>query len=303
MHEIHPASLELSFSIEENQIMTAGNQAAQKRKMFLGGAIDPISGKRTDSDIIYDADNLTTHGIIVGMTGSGKTGLGIVMLEEALAIGIPCLILDPKGDMGNLLLNFPSFSPENFLPWINESEVKSSGIDLDQQAIQISANWRSGLEGWGIGKERMQKLAASAGYAIYTPGSVSGIPINVVGSLIAPRLDWSQPSQAEIARDEIEGLVSSLLVLARVEDDPISSPEHILLANHLLLDNNPHGSTVQHCKRCSSELCLRYRWQISRTIHQCRHFRNKFQWIDCCSFYDRFTHFFTRTTDCCSYLL
>lgn len=211
--------------------MTARNQAAQKRKMFLGGAIDPISGKRTDSDVIYDADNLTTHGIIVGMTGSGKTGLGIVMLEEALTIGIPCLILDPKGDMGNLLLNFPSFSPENFLPWINESEVKSSGIDLDQQAIQTAADWRSGLEGWGIGKERMQKLAASAGYAIYTPGSVSGIPINVVGSLIAPRLDWSEPSQAEIARDEIEGLVSSLLVLARVDDDPISSPEHILLAN------------------------------------------------------------------------
>ena len=129
--------------------MTARNQAAQKRKMFLGGAIDPISGKRTDSDVIYDADNLTTHGIIVGMTGSGKTGLGIVMLEEALTIGIPCLILDPKGDMGNLLLNFPSFSPENFLPWINESEVKSSGIDLDQQAIQTCCQLEVGARRMG----------------------------------------------------------------------------------------------------------------------------------------------------------
>lgn len=200
-------------------------------KMFLGGAIDPASGKRTGSDIIYDARNLTTHGIIVGMTGSGKTGLGIVMLEEALAAKIPCLILDPKGDMGNLLLNFPSFSPADFLPWVNEAEAKSNGISLDQLAAQTSASWKSGLEGWGIGPDRMQKLADSAGFAIYTPGSASGIPINVVGSMVAPKLDWSNSTQAEIGRDEIEGLVSSLLVLARIDADPISSPEHILLAN------------------------------------------------------------------------
>lgn len=205
--------------------------AIELGKMFLGGAIDPVSGKKTGSDIIYDARNLTTHGIIVGMTGSGKTGLGIVMLEEALTSKIPCLILDPKGDMGNLLLNFPSFSPGDFLPWVNEAEAKSNDISLDQLAAQTSASWRSGLEGWGIGPDRMQKLADSAGFAIYTPGSASGIPINVVGSLVAPKLDWSVSSQAEIGRDEIEGLVSSLLVLARIDADPISSPEHILLAN------------------------------------------------------------------------
>ena len=211
--------------------MAEESQTAQPGGMFLGGEIDPVSGKRMEKDIIFDARNLTTHGIIVGMTGSGKTGLGIVVLEEALASKIPCLILDPKGDMGNLLLNFPSLSPGDFLPWINESLAKSSGIEPDELADKTAASWRAGLEGWGIGPDRMQKLADSAGFAIYTPGSVSGIPLNVVGSLIAPRLDWSDSSQAEIARDEIEGLVSSLLVLAKIDSDPISSPEHILLAN------------------------------------------------------------------------
>ena len=205
--------------------------SGRRGEMYLGRGIDPASGRSTDSEVIYDARNLTSHGIIVGMTGSGKTGLGIVMLEEALASGIPCLILDPKGDMGNLLLNFPSLSPSDFLPWIDPAEARRRGIELEQLAMETAAGWRSGLEEWGIGPKRMQELAESSHYVIYTPGSVSGIPVNVVGSLIAPRLDWSVSSQAEIGRDEIEGLVSSLLVLARIDADPISSPEHILLAN------------------------------------------------------------------------
>jgi len=200
-------------------------------KLFLGGAIDPGSGKSTGEDVIYDPRNLTTHGIIVGMTGSGKTALGIVMLEEALISGIPCLILDPKGDMGNLLLNFPSFSPDDFRPWVKEEEARKKGLEIDQLAGQTSANWKSGLEKWGIGPDRMRMLSAAAQFTVYTPGSCTGIPINVVGSLVSPKLDWSIAAQAEIARDEIEGLVSSILALAKIDADPISSPEHILLAN------------------------------------------------------------------------
>ena len=200
-------------------------------KLFLGQVIDPGSGKSTGEDVVYDSRNLTTHGIIVGMTGSGKTALGIVALEEALLSGIPCLILDPKGDMGNLLLNFPSFSPDDFRPWINEEEARNKGLEIDQLASQTSENWKSGLERWGIGPDRMRKLSAAAQFTIYTPGSSTGIPINVVGSLASPKLDWFVAAQAEIARDEIEGLVSSILALAKIDADPISSPEHILLAN------------------------------------------------------------------------
>ena len=200
-------------------------------KLFLGQVIDPGSGKSTGEDVVYDSRNLTTHGIIVGMTGSGKTALGIVALEEALLSGIPCLILDPKGDMGNLLLNFPSFSPDDFRPWINEKEARNKGLEIDQLASQTSENWKSGLEKWGIGPDRMRKLSAAAQFTIYTPGSSTGIPINVVGSLASPKLDWFVAAQAEIARDEIEGLVSSILALAKIDADPISSPEHILLAN------------------------------------------------------------------------
>jgi Helicase HerA, central domain len=207
------------------------NAIDQPGKFFLGGVIDPVSGKRTGDNVFYESRNLTTHGVIVGMTGSGKTGLGIVILEEALISGIPCLIIDPKGDMGNLLLNFPSFFSEDFRPWLNVAEAGRSGIGLDQLANQTSANWKSGLDGWGIGADRMRTLGTSADFVIYTPGSSSGIPINIVGSLASPDLDWSTPIQAEIARDEIEGLVSSLLVLAEIDANPISSPEHILLAN------------------------------------------------------------------------
>ncbi len=201
----------------------------QKRgEMFLGEIIDATSGDRTDEAVMYESHHLTTHGVIVGMTGSGKTGLGMVALEEALLSDVPCLIIDPKGDMGNLLLNFPSFSATDFQPWVDEGEARRKGQTVEELASATADMWKSGLEGWGIAGDRLRQLGMGADFQIYTPGSVSGIPLNIVGSLAAPDLDWAV--HVETIRAEIEGFVSSLLVLAGVEADPVSSPEHILLS-------------------------------------------------------------------------
>jgi len=193
--------------------------------LFVGAYIN-AQGDR-DETLIIDAPDLTTHGVIVGMTGSGKTGLAIGLLEEALISGIPCLVIDPKGDMGNLLLNFPEFSPDDFRPWIDEGAARREGLSPDELATQTAAQWRDGLASWDITGERLHRLKAAAPITIYTPGSQAGTPINVLGNLSAPPAG----TDIEAIRAEIEGLVSSLLVLAGVESDPISGPEHILLAN------------------------------------------------------------------------
>jgi DNA helicase HerA-like ATPase len=201
----------------------------ERGRFYIGGDIDPTSGDQTGHPRLYDAHDLTTHGVIVGMTGSGKTGLGIIFLEEALLSGIPALIIDPKGDMGNLLLNFPGFRPEDFRPWIDEGEAQRKGVTPDQFAARTAELWKNGLARWQIGSDRLTQLGTGAEFSIYTPGSRAGIPMNIVGSLAAPDLNWD--AEAETGRDEIEGFVSSLLVLAGIEADPISSREHILLSN------------------------------------------------------------------------
>lgn len=181
-------------------------------------------GRETGSDepVRYEADNLTTHGVIVGMTGSGKTGLGIDIVEEALLSDIPCLIIDPKGDMGNLALNFPDLEPSDFEPWVDEATARKEEKTTAELAADTASLWKSGLESHGIGQDRMRELAERATITIYTPGSGSGISLNVLGSMTVPQLDWD--TQAEVIRDEIEAFVSSLLVLADVESDPVSGP-------------------------------------------------------------------------------
>ena len=198
-------------------------------QLFLGHIVDPASGDRTGEDLLFDARDLTTHGVIVGMTGSGKTGLGVITIEESLYSGIPALVLDPKGDMGNLYLNFPELRPSDFRPWISEAEAEREGLTPDEYAAQTAALWRDGLASSGISQDRMRQLKDRAGITLYTPGSVAGVPLNVVGSLTAPDIEWSP--NAEALRDEIEGFVSSLLAMAGIAADPISSREHILLAN------------------------------------------------------------------------
>jgi hypothetical protein len=178
--------------------------------------------------VLLKASALTTHGVIFGMTGSGKTGLGVNMLEEALLGGTPTLILDPKGDMGNILLNFPDSTPDDLEPWMDAGKARRKGATVRDLAAKESAERQADLAGDGITPERIARLRDNTEFKIYTPGSSIGVPINVLGSLKAPDLDWQD--SAEIIRDEIEGLVSSILVLAGIKSDPVSGPEHILIA-------------------------------------------------------------------------
>ena len=202
---------------------------ADRGSFHLGNTIDPATGKPGADRIVVGSSDLTTHGVVVGMTGSGKTGLGIVLIEEALLAGIPVLILDPKGDMANLALVFPDLAPTSFRPWVSESDASAAGVSPDEYAAQQATIWREGLESSGIGPERLQALRDAADVTIYTPGSTAGVPLNVIGSLRAPKLSWD--TEAETLRDEIQGTVTSLLRLVGVEADPLSSREHVLLSN------------------------------------------------------------------------
>ena len=196
-------------------------------ELFLGGHVDPASHDRTGDEIRIDTDKFTTHGVIVGMTGSGKTGLGVVLLEEVLSSGLPTLVIDPKGDLTNLCLSFPSLSPTEFRPWIDEAQAKAAGATPDEFAQQQSELWTKGLLGWGYTTQNITDLRATTDFTIYTPGSQSGVPVNIVGSLQVP----DDMSDAEIVGDEIEGYVSGLLGLVGIQADPLSSREHILLSN------------------------------------------------------------------------
>jgi DNA helicase HerA-like ATPase len=194
-----------------------------KGQLFIG-----IEAGEAKEPFIFDSADFTTHGVVVGMTGSGKTGLAVTILEEALLSGIPCFILDPKGDMGNLLLNFPDFAASDFRPWVDEAEAVRKGMPPDQLAAGTANAWKEGLAGVGITPERMRQLRDRSDMTIYTPGSRAGVGLNVLGSMKAPSLDWG--TQGELINDEIEAFVSSLLSLAGIESDPVSGPEHILLS-------------------------------------------------------------------------
>ncbi|MCP3998357.1 MAG: ATP-binding protein [bacterium] len=196
---------------------------------YLGGVVDGATGDRTGDLVDYDPGDLTTHGVIVGMTGSGKTGLGIIYLEEALLAGIPTLILDPKGDMTNLLLTFPELRPADFEPWVDEGEARKEDKTVPELAQEKAELWTKGLGWWDQDGSRIQELRDKAGFTIYTPGSGAGVPLNIIGSLACPDTNWD--TDAETLRDEIEGFVSGLLGLVGIEADPISSREHILIAN------------------------------------------------------------------------
>jgi hypothetical protein len=195
---------------------------------YLGRPHDPATRTRAPEPLLYDSKDLVTHGVCVGMTGSGKTGLCIALLEEAAIDGIPALIIDPKGDLANLLLTFPALRGSDFRPWINTDDARKKGLDPDAFAQQQADLWRKGLADWGQSPERIQKLRESADVRVYTPGSSAGIPISILKSFDCPA--QSIRDDRDLFRERVQTTVSSLLGLLGIEADPVRSREHILLS-------------------------------------------------------------------------
>ncbi|HSL45581.1 MAG TPA: DUF87 domain-containing protein [Anaerolineales bacterium] len=197
---------------------------------YLGRAYDPIHQTVTDKKTLYDPADLTTHAVVTGMTGSGKTGLCIVLLEEAALQGIPAIIIDPKGDLTNLLLHFPDLAPQDFQPWIDADLARRAGKTLEQVATDAATSWREGLKEWGVSHERLLALKNAAQFTIFTPGSDAGVAVSVLSSLAAPEISWNE--NREILREKITSTVTALLGLVGYTDlDPLRSREHILLSN------------------------------------------------------------------------
>ena len=191
---------------------------AKDNGLFLGRHVDPATGMTGAEALTFDPDDLTTHGLIVGMTGSGKTALGIVLIEELLMAGVPVVAIDPKGDLGNLLLAFPRLAPADFEPYLDSK----SGTTADAE----SRKWTDGLAGWGLGPADVARAAASREAAIYTPGSTAGTPLDLIGSCPPP------PKEAddEDRRDVVTAFASGILGLASIDADPVKSRELILLS-------------------------------------------------------------------------
>lgn len=196
---------------------------------FLGAEYDNVRKEVTSNTVNYDARDLTTHAICVGMTGSGKTGLCVGLLEEAALDKVPAIIIDPKGDMTNLMLQFENLQPEDFEKWINVDDAARKGMTVDEYAAATADKWRNGLADWGQDVSRIKMLKESVDYTVFTPGSNAGVPINITGSFEAPKVNFDE--DAEMIRERIQGTVSALLGMVDSKLDPVRGREGILLTN------------------------------------------------------------------------
>jgi len=192
---------------------------------YLGKEYDLAAGKRQQDLVLYDSKDLVTHAVCVGMTGSGKTGLGIGLIEEAAIDGVPVLAIDPKGDLANLLLTFPDLTPADFAPWVDPADAGRHNLTPDAFAAQQAELWKKGLADWDEDGARIARLRAAADFRLYTPGSRAGVPLALLNSLSAP------PDENEDdGRTRITTTASSLLALAGMSDVAPHSREQALIA-------------------------------------------------------------------------
>jgi hypothetical protein len=196
---------------------------------YLGRRFDPESETISPDPILYDSKDLTTHAVCVGMTGSGKTGLCVSLLEEAAIDGIPAIVIDPKGDLGNLLLTFPSLDPSDFGPWVDPGQAARKEMSPDEYAASVADMWKNGLAEWGQDGARIKRLREAADFTIYTPGSTAGLQLSLLGSFAAPTA--ALRDDADAFRERVSATAAGLLTLVGIEADPVTSREHILLSN------------------------------------------------------------------------
>ncbi|MBI1321908.1 ATP-binding protein [bacterium] len=198
---------------------------------YLGREYDPATKTDSKAPLLYDSRDLTTHGVCVGMTGSGKTGLCLSLLEEAAIDGIPAICIDPKGDLGNLLLTFPELKPEDFQPWIDAEEAGRKGLSVEDLAKKTAETWRTGLAEWDQQPDRIARFRDAVDIAIYTPGGSAGIGLSVLKSMDAPPAEIRE--NAESLRERVTGNCMGLLALLKIDADPVTSREFLLLSTIL----------------------------------------------------------------------
>ena len=196
---------------------------------YLGRGYDTDAKKLQDDLVLYDSKDLVTHGVVLGMTGSGKTGLCLALLEEAAMDGIPVIAIDPKGDIGNVMFTFPKLDGPTLRPWVNEDDARRKGVSVDDYAQGQADLWKKGLGEWGQSEDRIKSMREKVDMTIYTPGSNAGIPVSILSSLGAPGDEVME--DREMLADRIESTVSSILALCGIEADPVQSREHILMSN------------------------------------------------------------------------
>lgn len=208
---------------------------------YLGREVDPETGEATRQPLLIKSKQLTTHAAIIGMTGSGKTGLGIALLEEAAIDRLPAIVIDPKGDMGNLLLTFPDLAADDFRPWIDPAAAEQKGLSVDELAARTADQWRQGLADWDQDGERIRRMRESAEFAVYTPGSAAVRPVSIFASLEAPPAEVL--ADTETLADMIGSTVASLLGLLGIDADPLKSREYVLLST-ILYDAWQQGQSL-----------------------------------------------------------